>query len=217
VQKLVQGVHSFQREYFSSNRELFEQLALHGQRPETLFIACSDSRVDATLITQSRPGELFELQNAGNLVPPYGAGGISAEAAIEYALVALKVKHIVVCGHSHCGAMSGLLDPDSLKGMPAVATWLKNAETTRRIIQENYTHLTDPAARLTATVEENVLVQLEHLRTHPAVAVALSRKALHLHGWVYKFETGEVFFFDPEREQFMPLNESPAATQRPSS
>ncbi len=208
MQKLVAGVHSFQKEYFSSNRELFEQLCEKGQSPETLFITCSDSRVDPTLITQSRPGELFELQNAGNIVPPYGAGGIGAAATIEYAVAVLKVKHIVVCGHSHCGAMGGLLNPDSLTELPAVQGWLHHAESTRRIIRENYKHITEAEKLLTATVEENVLVQLEHLRTHPSVAAALARKELHLHGWVYKFESGEVFAYDVERGQFVPLAEA---------
>lgn len=211
MQKLVAGVHSFQRDYFSNNRELFELLASEGQSPEALFVTCSDARIDPGVLTQCRPGELFELQNVGNLIPPYGAGGVSAEAAIEYALVALKVKHIVVCGHSLCGAMEALIMPDQHEGVPSMQRWLQHAECTRRIIAENYGHLTDPRARVTATVEENVLVQLENLRTHPAVAVALSRKELHLHGWVYKFETGEVFCYDPEREQFISIQDAPAA------
>lgn len=95
-----------------------------------------------------------------------------------------------MCGHSHCGAMQGLLDPDSIEKLPAVKKWLGHAEATRRIIEENYTHLSDPERRLTAAVEENVLVQLEHLRTHPAVAAALGRGELRLHGWVYAFERG---------------------------
>lgn len=205
MQKLVAGVHNFQREYFAHHRELFERLLREGQNPETLFITCSDSRVDAKLLTQSAPGDLFELQNAGNIVPPYGAGGGGAAGTIEYAVSVLGIEHIVVCGHSHCGAMQGLLDPDSIEKLPAVKKWLGHAEATRRIIEENYTHLSDPERRLTAAVEENVLVQLEHLRTHPAVAAALGRGELRLHGWVYAFERGVVFSFDVSEGQFLPL------------
>lgn len=208
MQKLVSGVHTFQREIFQTKGELFAQLS-KGQNPETLFITCSDSRVVPSIVTSSEPGDLFELQNAGNIIPAFGAGGIGEAATIEYAVSALKVKDVVICGHSQCGAMTGLLYPEKIEELPAVRGWLQHAETTRRIIRENYKHLNDnPAALLTATVEENVLVQLEHLRTHPAVAVAISRKQLRLHGWVYKIETGEVFAYDPETEQYVPLEVS---------
>ncbi|MCA8925044.1 MAG: carbonic anhydrase [Planctomycetes bacterium] len=216
MQRLVQGVHKFQSEVFGSRRELFERLAA-AQKPEALFITCSDSRVDPTLVTQSEPGTLFELQNAGNMVPPYGAqlGGSSA-ATVEYAVSVLKVRDVIVCGHSHCGAMTALLQPrEALDNVPAVQSWLRHAETTRRIVQENYAHLAcTPERHVMATVEENVLVQLENLRTHPSVAAALARGELNLHAWVYKFETGEVFAYDAQSEQFVPLAE---ASQTPSS
>lgn len=206
MEKLVQGVHKFQQGVFSSHRALFERLK-ESQAPDALFVTCSDSRVVPNLLTQTEPGELFVLQNAGNLIPSYSYGGGmgAATATIEYAIVALKVKDIIVCGHSRCGAMHGLLNPELLDDMPAVKSWLGNAEATRRIIKENYTHLTDADSRLMAAVEENVLVQLENLRTHPSVAAALARRELHLHGWVYRFETGEVFAYDIEQQQFVPL------------
>ena len=204
MQKLVEGIHQFQNGVFSSKQRLFEGL-VNGQHPLALFITCSDSRINPNLLTQTEPGELFILRNAGNLVPPYGAVEGGEAATIEYAVRVLGVKDVVICGHSHCGAMGGLLDQPQLAKLPAVRSWLCHAESTHRIIEENYTHLTDAAARLTATVEENVLVQLEHLRTHPSVAAALSRKSLNLHGWVYKFETGEVFAYDSTARQFLPL------------
>lgn len=207
MQKLVRGVHEFQRSIFPEKEELFAQLS-KGQNPQTLFITCSDSRVVPSIITKSEPGDLFELQNAGNIIPAFGAGGIGEAATIEYAVAALKVSDIVICGHSQCGAMSGLLEPEKVADLPAVGGWLRHAEATRRIIKENYKHLEDDfAKKLTACVEENVLVQLEHLKTHPAVAVALSKKALKLHGWVYKIETGAVFAYDPDEGQFLPLAE----------
>ncbi len=205
MQKLVKGIHQFQSDIFSSKQRLFEGL-VDGQNPLALFITCSDSRIDPCLLTQTEPGELFILRNAGNIVPPYGAVKGGEAATIEYAVSVLGVKDIVVCGHSHCGAMGGLLDQPQLAKLPAVRSWLGHAESTHRIIEENYAHITDAAARLTATVEENVLVQLEHLRTHPTVTAALGRKALNLHGWVYKFETGQVFGYHPQDGQFVPID-----------
>ena len=204
MQKLVDGIHQFQSNIFSSKQRLFEGL-VDGQHPLALFITCSDSRINPHLLTQTEPGELFILRNAGNIVPPYGAVEGGEAATIEYAVSVLGVKDIVICGHSHCGAMGSLLDQQQLAKLPAVRSWLCHAESTQRIIEENYGHITDDDARLTATVEENVLVQLEHLRTHPSVAAALGRQALNLHGWVYKFETGQVFGYRPQEGQFVPI------------
>lgn len=203
MQKLIQGIHQFRETDFRPMQALFEQLA-KGQNPETLFITCSDSRIDPNLLTRSRPGDLFILRNAGNIVPPHGAANGGEAATIEFAVAGLQVKDIIICGHSHCGAMKGLLQPESVASLPAVASWLSHAETTRRIVKDNYKHL-DGDRLVTATVEENVLVQLENLRTLPAVASRLVRGDLHLHGWVYKIETGEVFAYDLTSGQFVPL------------
>ena len=209
MQKLVDGIHHFQANAFAAEPAFYAGLA-KGQSPETLFITCSDSRIDPNLLTNTRPGELFVLRNAGNMVPAYGAANGGEGATVEYAVAALGVKHIVVCGHSHCGAMKGLLDLDGLNELPTVRGWLGHAESTRRVIRENYGHLQGPAL-VTATVQENVLAQLENLRTHPAVAARVARGALHLHGWVYKIETGEVFSYDQAAGQFVPLPSQPAS------
>jgi carbonic anhydrase len=203
MQKLIQGIHQFQEQDFRPLQGLFEQLA-KGQNPETLFITCSDSRIDPNLLTRSKPGDLFILRNAGNIVPPHGAANGGEAATIEFAVAGLGVKDIIICGHSHCGAMKGLLEPEMVASLPCVASWLAQAESTRRIVRENYRHL-DGDRLVTATVEENVLVQLENLRTLPAVACRLVRGDLHLHGWVYKIETGEVFAYDLTCGQFVPL------------
>jgi carbonic anhydrase len=211
MQRLIEGIHKFQEEGFRPLQGLFEQLS-RGQSPETLFITCSDSRIDPNLLTGSRPGDLFIMRNAGNIIPPHGAANGGEAATIEFAVAALGVKDVIVCGHSHCGAMKGLLQPESVGQLPAVAAWLGHAETTRRIMRENYTHLAGDKL-LTATVEENVLVQLENLRTLPAVAARLKKGDLHIHGWVYKIETGGVFAFEPATGQFVPVAEyrGPAA------
>jgi carbonic anhydrase len=206
MQKLVQGIHDFQNNFFRSHRDLFARLE-NSQAPEVLFITCSDSRVVPNLITQTDPGDLFIIRNAGNIIPAHGAVAAGGEAAtIEYAIEALGVKDVIVCGHSRCGAMAGLLAPEKLKDLPAVSSWLTNAEATRRIVRAHYAHLTGDA-QLTAAVEENVLVQLEHLRTHPAVAARVARGRLTLHGWVYRLETGQVFAYDPGQQQFVPIEE----------
>lgn len=213
MQKLVEGIHKFRSESFSRDQKLFETLA-EGQNPLALFITCSDSRIDPSRLTQTNPGELFIQRTAGNIVPPYGSVFAGEACTIEYAVMALNIRDIIICGHSHCGAMAGLLDPASVEKMPAVKAYLQHAEATRRIVEENYQHLTDPTKRLTLTVEENVLVQLESLKTHPSVAAAVGRGELKLHGWVYKFETGEVFAFHPTENAFLPLQDiSPSATE----
>jgi carbonic anhydrase len=207
MQKLVEGIHQFQKT-MGGHEDLFRTLA-NGQKPLALFITCSDSRIVPNLLTQTDPGELFILRTAGNIVPPYGAVDGGEAATIEYAVSALQVQDVIVCGHSLCGAMTALLNPDQVKGLPAVAALLKHAEATRRIIQENYSHIEEPRARLMATIEENVLVQIENLKTHPCIAAALSRRSLRLHGWVYKLETGKVFAYSPEQQQFQSMTDLP--------
>jgi len=214
MQKLIQGIHHFQSNLFSSQRELFERLA-GGQRPDALFITCSDSRINPNLITQTDPGELFIIRNAGNIVPAHGAANGGEGATIEFAVAGLGIQDIIVCGHSHCGAMNGLLHPDSLKNLPAMTAWLSHAEATRRIMQDKYGERSGEAL-LTTAVEENVLVQMENLRTHPVVAAGLSQGKLKLHGWVYKIETGQVFAYEPERGQFVPVAEVPVVPVSPS-
>jgi carbonic anhydrase len=207
MQKLLEGIHQFQTTIFRPQRELFERLA-KGQSPDTLFITCADSRINPNLITQTEPGELFILRNAGNLIPPYGTSAGGEVATIEYAVAVLKVKDIIVCGHSHCGAMNALLAPRALQDLPAVSAWLTHAEATRRIIKEKYPDPSGDGDLLTLTAEENVLVQLENLRTHPAVAVGLAKGELKLHAWMYKIPTGEVFAYDPHRQQYVTVEEA---------
>jgi carbonic anhydrase len=176
MHKLVQGIHEFQSSIFSSQRDLFERLA-DGQNPDALFITCSDSRINPNLITQTDPGELFILRNAGNIIPPYGAIHGGEAATIEFALGGLGIKDIIVCGHSHCGAVKALLNPGSLReSMPLMHHWLEHAEATRRIVKDKYPTLSHDEL-LNVAVQENVLVQLDNLRSHPAVASALARQA----------------------------------------
>lgn len=198
MRKLLKGVHQFQTNYFSTHREMFEKLS-QGQHPRILFITCCDSRIDPNLITQTEPGELFIIRNIGNIIPPYGATSGGEGAAIEYALEALGIRDIIVCGHSHCGAVKGLLQLGNLtEQMPLVYDWLKYAEATRRIIKENYQDY-EGEELLNAAIEENVMTQIENLRTYPVVHAKLYKGQLNIHAWVYKIETGGVFVYSAER------------------
>ena len=204
MEHLLSGMHQFQSQVFQREREFFDKLVA-GQSPSALFVTCSDSRVDPNLITQSGPGELFVLRNAGNIVPAYGASNGGEAATIEYAVAALNVRDVVVCGHSRCGAVQALLQPETTVALPLVNRWLRHAETTRRIIAENYSHATGDAL-VEIAVQEHVLVQIENIQTHPAVAVKLQRGELTLHAWVYHLETGEVLAYSHQDGRFEPLN-----------
>lgn len=200
MHKLIEGLHHFQQNIFGSQQELFERLS-RGQSPETLFITCSDSRINPNLLTQTEPGELFILRNAGNLVPPYNPSPAGEAATIEFAVKGLSVRDVIVCGHSHCGAMEGLMNPENIKDFPALNRWLEHAEVTRRVVRELYGSRPIDAL-LNIAVQENVLAQMENLRTHPSVAAALAGGRLRIHGWIYTIETGEIFSFNPEVGQF---------------
>ncbi|MEK7236865.1 MAG: carbonic anhydrase [Nitrospirota bacterium] len=203
MEKLVEGFKKFQAEIFGAKRELFSRLS-EGQTPRALFITCSDSRIDPTLLTQAEPGELFILRNAGNIVPSYGETMGGSTATIEYAVAMLGVKHVIVCGHTDCGVMRALLHPESVEDLPAVKSWMIQAETTRRIVRENYADLKGEELLVT-TIQENVRIQLDHLKTHPAVAVRLRRGTLTLHGWVYSIRTGDIWAYDEGKDVFVSL------------
>jgi carbonic anhydrase len=205
LRKLISGLHQYQYQIFESQRDLFERLS-RGQAPEALFITCSDSRINPNLITQTEPGELFILRNAGNIVPAYGGISGGEAATIEFAVSGLGVKDIILCGHSHCGAMSALFYADQYKHMPLLASWLTHAEATKRIVIENYEDV-DREHLLNVASQENVLVQIENLRTHPSVASRLARGDLNLHAWMYKMETGSIYGYNPSEGQFLPPTE----------
>lgn len=200
MQRILAGVRKFKKDVYPEQVALFDDLS-KGQKPEAMFITCSDSRIDSSLLTQTKPGDMFVLRNAGNLVPPYGASNGGEAAAIEYAVEVLNVKHIIVCGHSHCGAMAALMKPESVAKLPTVAGWLNHAASTRHIVSSKHTDHSCEDLPL-EVVKENVLVQLSNLRTHPSVAAKLAMNNIALHGWVYVFETGSVLVYDHETEKF---------------
>ena len=201
MEKVLKGLLRFQKEVFAKKKKLFASLSKQ-QNPSLLFVTCSDSRIDPSLLTQTDPGDIFIIRNAGNLIPTYGAAIGGSTATIEYGVSVLQVKDIIVCGHMDCGAMKGLLHPKKLQDLPAVKAWLQHAETTVRIVKDHCAHLKGDEL-FAATIRENVLVQLDHLRTHPAVATRLRQGDLRLHGWVYSIGTGEVWVYDFEKKEFV--------------
>jgi carbonic anhydrase len=212
MQRLIAGVHKFRKNELGRYRELFRRLSQAGQNPHTLFITCSDSRVLAELITQSKPGDLFVVKNVGNLVPRADVTGStnSTAAAIEFAVQTLGVSDVVVCGHTQCGAMTALLhgvpEPEA---QPHLREWIELAAPVRELLARNYRHLTDETARVTAAAEENVLFALENLHSYPAVQQRLADGKLRLHGWFFKLATAELFAYDAAIEQFQPITEAP--------
>jgi len=220
VQKLEAGIHHFQANYFASNRHLFERLAEKGQRPETLFITCSDSRIVPDLITSAAPGDLFIVRNVGNIVPSVERGVLGGvSAAIQYAVEVLEVGQVIVCGHTHCGAIDAILHPERVGHLQFVSRWLRESARIPRLIEERYGYL-DGEARVTAAVQENALVQLENLRSFDFVARRLDSGRLKMSGWVFKIATGEVFEYDPVSGQFLRIggdleSERTALSSRP--
>jgi carbonic anhydrase len=205
MSRFAMGVIKFQREVFPEKRELFERLST-GQSPEALFITCSDSRVETAMLTQTDPGELFICRNAGNIVPPHTnqTGGMTA--SIEFAVGALRVPNIVVCGHTECGAMKGAMNRDALTHLPHVREWLGFSQGAVDIVEALGAGLSE-AERMRMLLEQNVILQLQHLKTHPTVAVALAQKAVKLHGWVYDIKTGAVSAFDDATHEWVPIED----------
>lgn len=206
MKEIIEGFLKFHRDVYPSQVELFKKLAT-AQNPTALFITCSDSRVVPEIMTQRDPGDIFVVRNAGNIVPAYGGepGGVSA--TVEYAVAALKVTDIVVCGHSDCGAMTAIAKNKDLSSMPAVAGWLRHADAAKAI-NNSHEHKS-PAEALSAMVRENVIAQLANIRTHPSVALGIANGVLKLHGWVYDIESGSILTLNGDSREFVPLAEHP--------
>lgn len=204
LEKLKAGALKFRHEVHSERAEAYQRAASQPQRPHSLIVACADSRVDVETITNSQPGDVFISRNIGNMVPAYGEmlGGVSA--VIEYAVTALKVQHIVICGHSDCGAMKALLNPESTDGMPTVKSWLTNGKSALSVAETF--HKEQAREMLPVLTEQNVLMQLAHLRTHPSVAGAMARKQLTVSGWVYDIGSGEIRIAENGSDQFVVLS-----------
>ena len=204
--KFAAGVVRFQQEVYPDKQELFEKLS-QGQSPEALFITCSDSRIETAMMTQTEPGELFICRNAGNIVPPHTEQINGMTASIEFAVSALNVPHIVVCGHTECGAMKGAIaPPESLDSLPQVREWLRYSRAAVQVVEELGKDM-DDSQRMKLLLEQNVMLQLQHLKTHPSVAARVAKGDLQLHGWVYDIKTGGVSAYNEVTQDFQAVAE----------
>jgi carbonic anhydrase len=209
MRKLVRGIVEFRNRVRPSARQTFARLAL-GQSPDVLFIACSDSRVAINVFASTEPGDLFVVRNPGNIVSPAAADGFSVAdeseaAAIEFAVAQLKVRDIIVCGHSSCGAMTGLVRGRESVTTPHLKSWLRHAE---RALER----IADPAAPGAADQlsQANALLQLEHLRTYAIVQRSEKEDGLRLHAFWFDIANAEVLAHDPAQGRFVPLDEAQA-------
>lgn len=198
MKAIVDGVLRFQNEQQPTKQALFDQLA-GAQSPDVLLVTCADSRIDPGLITQTEPGELFICRNAGNIVPPLPGYSGDIAASVEFGVAALGVKHIIVMGHTDCGAMKGAMNREAVASLPKVYEWLGYAEEAASAAANNRD---DP---LLAVTEANVLLQLQNLETHPAVSAGIEAGSINLHGWVYHIGSGAVTCHDTTAGQFVPL------------
>jgi carbonic anhydrase len=210
MKKLIRGIVDFRKNVRAGYKDVFARLAL-GQRPDTLFIACSDSRVVPNLFASSDPGDLFVVRNVGNLIPPCGAperraGENSAAAAIEFGLDALPITDIIVCGHSECGAMRALAGGRDQLELPYLKGWLRHAEGSLRRLDSALpgdAHL----ERHNRLSRVNVLEQLEHLKTYPAVHERIQAGRLRLHGWWFDIKEADVYEYGAEDGGFRLIDE----------
>lgn len=206
MNEVIGRVVEFQTQVFPNQSALYGKLAAEGQNPKALMISCADSRIVPEHIMQAQPGDLFVCRNAGNIVPPFteNCGGVSS--TVEYAVVALGVRDIIVCGHSDCGAMKALMSPEMMVGMPHVEAWLRNSKAAHTVVRESYADMGSIDAVRVAGLE-NVVLQIAHLRTHPSVAGAIASGSLALHGWFVDITAGVVLGLDGETGQFRPIRD----------
>ncbi|MFW2828919.1 carbonic anhydrase [Sphingomonas sp. ID0503] len=200
-------VFSFEKQVYRDQAALYSKLATDGQSPKALMISCADSRIVPEHIVQAEPGDLFVCRNAGNIVPPHATQNGGVTSTVEYAVMALGVRDIIVCGHSDCGAMKGLMNLPALEKMPNVAAWLRHSHAASNVVNECYPDL-EGTERVRALSLENVVAQLNNLRTHPSVAAGLARGEISLHGWFVDIHEGVVLALDGQSGAFVKVDET---------
>lgn len=208
MKRLLDGYAKFRRDVFPQWKDRFHLLA-ELQKPDVLFITCADSRVVPTMICQTEPGDMFLCRTVGNVVPPhaYMPGGVSS--TVEYAVEVLHVRHIIVCGHSDCGAVKAVFEQRDLTRLPLTAKWLGLVEPAWKFLDPACG--SDGPSRYKGLIYANVLAQIEHLKTHPEVARRVAEGSLQLHGWFYDILTGTVEEYDESQRRFLSLEETAAA------
>ncbi|QJU58759.1 carbonic anhydrase [Sphingomonas sp. AP4-R1] len=206
MNELIGRVFSFEKQVFPNQSVLYGQLASQGQTPKALMISCADSRVVPEQIMQAQPGDLFVCRNAGNIIPPYATQNGGVTSTVEYAVMALGIRDIIVCGHSDCGAMKAVANPAGLDAMPNVAAWLRHSAAAAKVVNDGYPEL-EGTERLRAVIIENVVAQLANLRTHPSVAAGIARGEISLHGWFFDIGHGQMLALDGETNRFIAIKE----------
>jgi len=207
MNELIGRVFHFEKQVFPSQIDLYSKLASDGQSPKALMISCADSRIVPEHIMQAQPGDLFVCRNAGNIVPPFATANGGVSSTVEFAVVALGVRDIIVCGHSDCGAMKALVYPESLEKMPNVAAWLRHSHAAQCVASESYPEEADPQTRVRIVALENIVAQIAHLRTHPSVAAGIARGEISLHGWFVDIHAGAIFALDGITGRFVQLRD----------
>jgi len=206
VNELIGRVFSFEKQVFPNQSDLYTTLAAHGQSPKALMISCADSRIVPEQIMQAQPGDLFVCRNAGNIVPPFSNHNGGVSSTVEYAVMALKVRDIIVCGHSDCGAMKAFETPNALEAMPNVAAWLRHSLAADKVVRECYPALAN-GERARVLALENVVAQIAHLRTHPSVAAGIARGEISLHGWFVDIHAGQVLALEGTSGRFVTIRD----------
>jgi carbonic anhydrase len=210
MKKLIQGIVDFRAGLTQESRELFAQLAL-GQKPDALFIACSDSRVVPNLFASKNPGDLFVMRNIGNLIPPVSAtlDENSATAVLEYAIFCLKVSNIIVCGHSECGAMQTITQGLELKACPHLTCWLQHGEESLKMVRNGF--VLNPALSEHNQVSQvNVLQQMGHIASYPFIREAIEKNQVRIHGWWFDIARADVYCYEQDQNQFVLIDENEA-------
>lgn len=205
---LFSGVNEFMENGYLEHRDLFESLG-EKQTPHTLFIGCSDSRVVPSLITSSKPGELFVVRNIANIVPPYRLSDeyLATTSAIEYAINMFDLKDIVICGHSNCGGCEALYyDKDKFEKIPNVRKWLEILDPIKKDVLENYGN--DVSKRSWVTERLNIINSIDNILTFPGIEEKFGNKQINIHGWHYIIQTGEIFEYDFTSKQFKFIGEN---------
>lgn len=207
MRKLIEGIVDFRKNITEEYRELFAKLAL-GQKPDALFIACSDSRVVPNLFASTNPGDLFVLRNVGNLIPPASLGEqeTSAQAAIEFSIFSLNISNIIVCGHSECGAMIMLAEGRDEPCCPHLTSWLKYGEPSVKKVKEGF-EIMPGISEVNQISLANVLQQMEHIASYPYIREKIEKKEIRVHGWWFDIAHADVYCYEPTLNQFVLIDE----------
>ncbi len=208
MQDFVEGNELFQRSYFKQHEKELLNLVELGQNPKALFIGCSDSRVIPDLMLQTKPGDLFVVRNVGNFVAPFKPDEDfhATASAIEYAVNILKVSEIIICGHTHCGAIKSLFKPEEANKYIHIKKWLELGERAKSLAILSQNDKNDTEALLRMTEKFSVISQIDNLLTYPCVKEAVDNSKIFIHGWYYDIENGNIDYYDPETYSFKPLS-----------